>query len=75
MREKIFSNLAYVSLALCIIGNITVGWYFMLAQSVYLIANLTNVIRDFVLNYPIPDKVRDIVFLAITIGLIILKMF
>ena len=74
MKDKIFTNLAYVALALCVVGNITVGWYFMLAQVVYFVANAINVARDYVLDRPVADKVRDIVFLAITTGLIIIKV-
>ena len=41
----------------------------------YLVGNIMGVTRSFVLNQPRADKVRNIVFLAITCGLIIIKIF
>lgn len=72
--EKIWENLAYVGLGLCIIANIAVGYLYIFAQSLYLISNSICVARDFKLQRPIADKVRDISFLAITIALIIIRI-
>jgi len=67
--------IGYASLALNIIGQITVGYVYLLAQGLYLVGNIMGVTRSFVLNQPRADKVRNIVFLAITCGLIIIKIF
>lgn len=67
--------IGYITLALCIIGQITVGYLYLTAQACYLIANLLGVVRDFALKLPTANKVRDIVFTAITIALIIIKIF
>ena len=75
MEKKFWENIAYLSLACCIFGNITVGWFFLLAQYAYLIANGVNFIRSMVLKRPTADKVRDLSFLVITIGLIVIRTF
>lgn len=73
-KEKIWDIIGYTNLALCIIGQITVGYFYLLAQTTYLIANGIGVIRSFALKRPVADKMKDIVFFAITIALIILKL-
>jgi len=73
-KKKIYlvwEIIGYITLALCIIGQITVGKWYLLAQSAYLIANIAGVFRDFALHLPAANKVRDVVFTAITIALII----
>lgn len=67
--------IGYISLALCIFGQITVGYFYIVAQIAYLIANIWAVIRNFKLGLPRANKVRDIVFTAITVALITLKIF
>ena len=70
----VWELVGYVTLALCIFGQIAVGYIYIIAQSAYLIANLASVIRDFALNLPAANKVTDIAFTAITIALIIIKI-
>ena len=64
----------YVGLALCIFGQIAVGYIYLTAQVAYLIANITSVARDFRMGLPTANKVKDIFFTAITIGLIAIKI-
>jgi len=79
--KKLWTNnafweiIGYMTLALCIFGQITVGYFYIIAQVAYLIANTLSVIRDFALDLPRANKVRDIVFTAITLALIALKIF
>ena len=47
----------------------------MVGQGAYLLGNIINVIRDFKLGRPRADKVKNICFTAITVGLIILYIF
>lgn len=74
-KENFWDNTGYMVLVLLLIGQITVGWLFMIGQSAYLIGNLINVVRDFKLNRPKADKIKNICFTAITIGLIVLYIF
>ena len=67
--------IGYITLLLCVIGQVTVGWYFILAQSLYLLANILGVIRDIALKLPRANLVRDVVFAGITIALIIIRIF
>ena len=73
--ETFWEAIGYISLALCIFGQITVGYAYMIAQTAYLVANTWAVIRSFKLDLPRADKVRNVVFLAITIALILIKIF
>lgn len=74
-NKNFWEAIGYVSLALCIFGQVAVGYVYMVAQVAYLIANTWAVIRSFKLDQPRADKVRNIVFLAITVALIVIKIF
>ena len=75
-KSAIINNLweiiGYICLALCVVGQITVGYAYLLAQIAYLIANIASVIRDYALNLPRANKVKDICFSGITVALIII---
>ena len=71
--RRFVENLQYLTLALLIIGQSTVGSLFYLGQGFYLAANLISVFRCFALDRPVSDKVKDVVCLAITIGLLGIK--
>lgn len=44
--KKLIINLAYVAIALTVIGQCTVGNMFYIGQGAYLIANIVNCVRD-----------------------------
>lgn len=75
-KSAIINNLweiiGYICLALCVVGQITVGYAYLLAQIAYLVANIASVIRDYALNLPRANKVKDICFSGITVALIII---
>lgn len=70
MAQKIWENLQYVGLALTVIGQIVIGPWWLLGQSLWEVANLISVARDFALHRPVADKVKDICMTALTTGLI-----
>ena len=70
----IWEIVGYISLALCIFGQITVGYIYLISQAAYLIANIVSVARDFRMGLPTANKVKDIFFTAITIGLIAIRI-
>lgn len=72
MKNKIYENSCYVVLTGLIIGQCVIGKWYLLGQSFYLVCNLIQVARDFILNRPKADKVKDIVCTVITIGLIVI---
>ena len=74
-NNAFWEGIGYFTLALCIFGQITVGTWYLLAQFGYLIANALGVTRDFALNLPKANKVRDLAFSAITLGLIVVRLF
>ena len=73
-KARFWDNVGYAILVLLLIGQITVGWAFFIGQGAYLIGNVINVIRDFKLDRPKADKIKNVCFTAITIGLIIIKI-
>ena len=66
--------IGYITLALCVIGQIAVGYIYLPAQGMYLVANILSIVRDYALHLPKANKVRDICFTAITAGLIIIYL-
>lgn len=71
----LWETVGYITLCMCVFGQITVGRWYLVAQSAYLIANVASVVRDFVLELPRANKVKDVVFTAITLALIVLWIF
>lgn len=74
-NDKVWSFIGYLTLALCVFGQITVGHMYLVAQIAYLVSNILGVVRDFALNLPTANKVRDVTFTGITIALIVMKIF
>ena len=79
MKKFLASNMfweliGYTNLALCVIGQITVGYWYLPAQFVYLSANVIGVVRNLKLNLPKANIVKDFAFTGITIGLIIMRI-
>lgn len=75
MKKNLLINLAYVSIVFTVVAQCVVGGSFYVGQGCFLIANLVNVGRDFALNRPAADKVKNVTFLAITIGIILFNYF
>lgn len=73
--NKFWENMAYLSLALCVVGNIVVGYLYLIAQGIFCVSNIIAVVRDFAMKREAADKVRDISFLAISVGLIIIRLW
>lgn len=74
-KTKVWENMQLLGLSLTIVGQVTVGIWFLVGQGLWLIANLIAVVRNFVLHRPMADKVKDITLTAITTGLIVLNLF
>lgn len=73
-KETIWEVVGYIGLALCVFGQIAIGWVYLVAQCAYLLANISGVARDFALKLPNANKVKDIVFTAITLALIVIRI-
>lgn len=71
-KENLWEIIGYITLTGLIIGQVTIGYWYLFAQFIYLACNMTNVIRDFAQNMPNSYKVKDICFTALTLGLIII---
>ena len=56
--QKFWENLQYVVLVLLIIGQATVGSWFVFGQCVYLSANVISITRSFALGRPMADKIK-----------------
>lgn len=69
---KFVENLQLLGLALTIIGQVLVRFDLALvAQSIWLAANLIALGRDFYLYRPAADKIKNAALTALTAGLII----
>ncbi|MCI6366955.1 MAG: hypothetical protein MR911_10745 [Spirochaetia bacterium] len=74
--NKIFWEIiGYLTLALLVFGNIAVGYWYLIAESAFLIANAVSVVRDFALKLSTANIVKDIAFTGITIGLIVIYIW
>lgn len=67
--RKVWENLQYLNLALTVAGQVLVVYY-LIGQTIWLVANCIAVIRDIALHRPHADLVKDVAMTAITIGLI-----
>lgn len=69
---RFWENIQLLVLAMTIAGQIIMGSNYIIAQSIWLIANCITITRDFVLKRPAADKIKNICLTAITAGLIII---
>lgn len=67
-------NILYIPIALCLLGQVVIGKYYLLGQNLFLLANIISIIRTFAMKRPVSDKVKDSCFVAVTIGLIIIYL-
>ena len=69
---KFVENLQLLGLALTIIGQVLVRFDLALvAQSIWLAANIIALGRDFYLYRPVADKVKNAALTALTLGLVV----
>lgn len=68
--RKVWENLQYLNLALTVAGQVLVVYY-LIGQTIWLVANCIAVIRDVVLKRPAADVVKDVAMTALTAGLIV----
>lgn len=67
---RVWTQAQYLNLALTIIGQCAIAYY-LVGQSIWLIANIIAVTRDIVLKRPAADLVKDVCMTALTAGLIV----
>lgn len=65
----------YIVLALTLFGQMLVGWSYFIGQGAWLVANIITVGRDFALQRPAADKVKNICMLTVTLALLIIHLF
>ena len=70
-KTWVWEQISLLILGLTIIGQITVGAWFILGQALWCAANITAVLRNIALKRPLAACVKDGVMLAITIGIIV----
>lgn len=71
---KALENLQYIILIGLVTGQMIIGKWYLLGQSIYLVADIISCFRCFALERPTADKVKEIVFIAITTALIIVAI-
>ena len=75
ISANIYDIIIYTAIALTVIGQITVGWNFYVGQGGFLVANILYLVRDIKLERPKSEITKDVIFTAITIGLIVVFLF
>lgn len=73
--EVIWENLQVAVLALTIMGQALVGGLYLIAQFIWLVANMISLIRNFVLGRPMADKIKDGGLCGLTVALIALRVY
>lgn len=73
-KELIWENLQVLVLALTIAGQALVGGLYLVAQCIWLIANVIAFSRNFILQRPLADKIKDGAMVGLTSALIILRV-
>ena len=73
MEEKKFDVL-YIAMFMTVLGQCVVGNIFYIGQGLFLIANVIYLIRDFKLGRPKADKIKNTLFTAITVGIILMQL-
>ena len=73
--QKFWENLQYVVLFLLIVGQATVGSWFVRGQCVYLSANVISITRSFALGRPMADKIKEVAMFGLTVALLLIKYF
>lgn len=73
--KKTFENLQYFVLMGLIIAQCVIGKWYLIGQGIYLLCNVISVIRDYVLDRPTADKVKNYSCTGITIGLILMALW
>lgn len=73
-NSKTWENAAIACFGLTVLGQGLVGGLYLVAQGVWLIANVISLIRNVVLERPTADKVRDSGLIGLTTALIVLRV-
>lgn len=73
-KEKRWENIALLCFGLTVLGQGLVGGFYLIAQFVWLAANVISLIRNIVLDRPKADKLRDAGLIGLTTALIVLRV-
>ena len=73
--QKFFENIYFVVIALLILAQCVIGPNYLFGQGLFLGANILSLVRCYVLDRPVADKIKDYACTALTIGLIYLYIF
>lgn len=74
-QNRGWENAAILCFALTVAGQGLVGGLYLVAQGIWLTANIISLVRNIVLDRPKADKLRDAGLIGLTMALIILRLF
>ena len=74
MAEKVWDNLGYVVLLGLIIGQMFIGFNFIIGQIVYIVTDVLILCRDFALHRPKSDKIKNGVLTVLACGALTVNM-
>lgn len=72
--QKIWEAVALFCLTLTVLGQVVIGAWYLVAQAIWLTANVLTLCRDFALNRPAADKIKNACLTGLTVGLIALRV-
>lgn len=73
-RKTVWENLQVAVLMLTVAGQALVGGVYLLAQIIWMAANIIAFARNFALERPMADKVKDGAMCGLTGALIVLRL-
>lgn len=73
-NSKAWENAAIACFGLTVLGQGLVGGLYLVAQFIWLTANIISLVRNVVLERPKADKMRDAGLIGLTVALIMLRV-
>lgn len=74
-KEQRWENIALLCFGLTVLGQGLVAGFYLIAQFVWLTANIISLVRNIVLQRPKADKMRDSGLIGLCVSLICLRLF
>ena len=73
-NHVLWEIVGYVALCGTVAGQIIVGYWYLFAQGIFLFCNLCYTVRCFAIHQNMADKVKNVIFVGITVALIIIRL-
>lgn len=71
IKSNKYDIIIYIAIASTVLGQVIIGWEYYIGQGGFLCANALYLYRDIKLDRPKSEIIKDVIFTALTVGLII----